>query len=413
LKAAVIGAGRIGCGLVAETLRAAGHDVVFVVRNPVLTDHLNRVGGYQLRLLGGADARDTVVDGIRAVCVADTERVVRELAGADLVAACLRPHSVPRVAPLIAAGLHRRDRACNVLTLENSVDAGSVLRDMVAARLPRGWPLEQHGFAGALAARVVSCRLGDPAQDEPLTFVADPPAGFLVDGCALREPIPEIPGVRPIDEFVATARHKLYTFSAGHAVAAYVGYLKGYRYVHTAVRDGEIRRAVMGAIAEGRAGLRARYPHGTPFVDSNPAKILKRFDNAALDDPVVRVGRDPQRKLGATDRLVGAAMLAEEAGLVPKRLALTAAAALCFEDPHDASSTSLQVELRRDGVHQVLKRVSRLDSRRGFGRSVATYWARLSAGRGEENHLLSLDRLVWAWAASEAGLSGRSARVAE
>jgi hypothetical protein len=104
-------------------------------------------------------------------------------------------------------------------------------------------------------------------------------------------------------------------------------------------------------------------------------------------------------------------MLAEEAGVSPQRLALAAAAAMCFEHAGDASSTGLQVELRRAGVHEVLRRVSGLDASEGFGRNVAVLWSRLTAGRREDNHLLSLAHLTWAWAPSEAGLNGAGARV--
>jgi len=411
VKAVVIGAGRIGCGLVGEALRESGHEVVFVVRSRVLTDHLNRVGSYCVRLTNNGESREAVVEGVRAVCVTDGERVVRELAASDLVATCLRPHSIPRVVPLIAAGLRRRTRPTNVLTLENSVDAGSTLRHLVASQLPSNWPVDEHGFSGAVAARVVSRRLGDPATDEPLTFIGDAPAEMVVDRPAMRGGIPEIAGLIATDEFGAAVRHKLYTFSAAHAVAAYLGFLKGYRYVHTAVRDTEIRPAVMGAMDEGRAGLRARYGQAAAGVDSDPHRIIRRFDNAALDDSVLRVGRDPQRKLGFADRLVGAATLAEEAGIRPEQLALATAAALCFEHPSDPSSTGLQVELSRAGVHHVLKRVSRLDGAQGFGRSVAMLWSRLSTGRMSENHLISLDRLIWAWSSTEAGFTGTRARV--
>jgi mannitol-1-phosphate 5-dehydrogenase len=411
LRAVVIGAGRIGCGLVAEALRNSGHEVVFVARSTVLTDHLNRVGRYRLRLLNGRQSRETEIDGVRAVCVTDTHHVVEELGSADLVAACLRPHSLPRVAPLIAAGLLRRSRPTNVLTLENTVDAGPALRSMVASHLPSGWDVDQHGFSGALAARVVSRRLGDPATDEPLTFVGDLPGGFVVDRRALRGGLPDIADVAAIDEYPAAVRHKLYTFSAGHAVAAYLGFLKGYQYIHTAVRDTEVRLAVMGAMDEGRAGLSARYASRPASIESDPAKIIARFDNAGLDDSVLRVGRDPQRKLASADRLVGAATLAEEAGVRPERLALATAAALCFEHVGDPSSTGLQLALRRAGVHEVLRRVSRLDATEGFGRNVAVLWSRLSTGRREGNHLLTLKHLTWAWASSEAGLNGAPARV--
>jgi mannitol-1-phosphate 5-dehydrogenase len=405
VKVVVIGAGRIGCGLVGEALRASGHEVVFVARRRILANHLNRIGGYRLRLLACGEARETFVDGVRAVCAADGGRVVKELAEADLIAACVRPRSLPSVAPLIAAGLRQRSSPTNVLSFENLVDAGPALRRRVASHLPAAWPLDEHGFSGALAARVVSRRLGDPGKDDPLTFIGDPPPSFVVDRRALRCPLPEIAGMETTDDYAAAVRQKLHIFSAGHAVAAYLGYLKGYHYIHTAIRDAEIRSAVLAAMAEGRAGLGARLGSGHVGAESDPIKVIVRFDNAALDDPVVRVGRDPQRKLGPGDRLIGAARIAEQAGIRPENLALAAAAALCFEDPHDASSIGLQQRLRRNGVHEVVSRVCRLDPSQGLGRSVAALWSRLSTGRRSGNQLLSLDRLFWAWSSTEAGFT--------
>ena len=48
---------------------------------------------------------------------------------------------------------------------------------------------------------------------------------------------------------------------------------------------------------------------------------VTRMVNPFLRDPVARVTRDPARKLGWEDRLVGSMVLASEAGVKPNRLA--------------------------------------------------------------------------------------------
>ncbi len=58
------------------------------------------------------------------------------------------------------------------------------------------------------------------------------------------------------------------------------------------------------------------------------AAILKRMVNPHLLDTVARVGRDPQRKLGWNDRIIGGIRLALEQGVDPKHYAMGAAAAL-------------------------------------------------------------------------------------
>jgi mannitol-1-phosphate 5-dehydrogenase len=67
---------------------------------------------------------------------------------------------------------------------------------------------------------------------------------------------------------------------------------------------------------------------------------MTRMLNPFLGDLVDRVARDPMRKLGWDDRLVGTMRLALSQGILPRRFALGAAAALIHWKP----------ELRRQGA---------------------------------------------------------------
>src|SRR5919206_191537 len=78
-------------------------------------------------------------------------------------------------------------------------------------------------------------------------------------GRELRGHLPAIQGMRVVSDYRAYVQKKLFTFSAGHATTAYLGALKGYRYVHAAIRDLEIRARVLAAMDEGRSGLEAQY----------------------------------------------------------------------------------------------------------------------------------------------------------
>jgi mannitol-1-phosphate 5-dehydrogenase len=91
-------------------------------------------------------------------------------------------------------------------------------------------------------------------------------------------------------------------------------------------------------IEEAGAGLIHRHAGVDPiFTPSGFAAfaddLLARSVNPNLRDSLARVGRDPQRKLGWDDRLIGAMRLAHEAGASPLRYALGAAAALQTLDP--------------------------------------------------------------------------------
>jgi len=395
VTAVIIGPGRIGCGFAGELLRASGHALIFVGRNPLVVDHLNRVGRYRVRLVGrsGPD-RICEVDGVRALWHEDREGVARVIADAAVVVTAVGPASLPDVASLVAAGFRLRDSPLNVLAFENLADVGEQLQTLVAADLSDPHRRALHGVSGALVSRIVTARLGDPATNRPLMFVGDPPNTFVVHRPSLRPPIPRIKGMVLTDDYAACVKRKLYLFCAGHATTAYLGALKGYHFVHAAIADPEIRGAVVAAMFEAQRGLRRRYGRQFAGDDLELQAIVARFENAALADPVVRVCRDPRRKLGPSDRLVGAARLAVRAGIEPKHLAQAIAAGLCFLIAEQQAVGAARAE-------PDLGQISGLDSRRGLGRLVADVWKQLSGGGGDpSNLLLKLDPPTWAWRTS-------------
>jgi mannitol-1-phosphate 5-dehydrogenase len=393
MKAVIIGAGRIGCGHAGELLHASGHEVVFLARDPSWAAHLNRMGGYRVRLVDGTRSRTVAVEGIRAVWTGDAAQTQSELIGADVIVTAVGATCLFDIAPLIAAALRKRTTPVNILVFENMSDGGDALKRLVAAHLPAGFALDCHGFCGTLVSRIVTQRLGDPIGSEPVTFVADSTPTFAVDGKRAHAPLPEINGMVVADDFAAWMERKLYIFSAGHATCAYLGHLKGYRFIHAAIRDPEIRAAVLDAMAEGQRGIAQRYGQAFAGGRDDLLEIIRRFENAALDDSVSRVARDPSRKLGAGDRLLGSARLAQAAGVRPHRLLLAAAAAYCFRDPQDESAVRLQTDISLLGLPSVLRRVSALNARRGLGKRLAQEWIRIS-GHGERV-LLSMDRMMW------------------
>ena len=56
------------------------------------------------------------------------------------------------------------------------------------------------------------------------------------------------------------------------------------------------------------------------FTNWYSEKELQRFANKLLHDPISRVAREPFRKLGLNDRLIGAAQLSLSVGVLPKNL---------------------------------------------------------------------------------------------
>jgi mannitol-1-phosphate 5-dehydrogenase len=378
-KVVVLGAGRIACGFAGDVLRRAGHEVVFVARNRQVVDHLNRLGRYRLRLAtaGGVEERD--VDGVRAAWTGDAGAVAAEVRAAALVGTAVGQTGLVDLAPLLAAGLAGRRSPANVVAFENLVDISAWLRRLVVATGGPG--TRRHGYAGGLVERVVTHRLGDPRSLEPLVFVGDDAERVVVDRRGLRAALPPLPGLEVTNRYEGEVRRKLATFSAGHAAAAYLGHLAGCSTVDEAVADVRIREAVLGAMAEGHAGVVAAYGREVAGEPAGLLGILDRFARTVLADPLDRVGRDPLRKLSPGDRLVGTARLAHRAGTWPAWLLAAAAAGFRFEVPADPGSATVRRLVRESGIPEAVRRVSGLDPSGPLGRGlVAAYERQVPVG---------------------------------
>lgn len=169
MRAVVFGAGRLGCGLVAQVLRGEGYEVDLVARNPALAEHLTRVGGYRVRLSNGMAVREIDVSGVGGLPLDDRVGVARAVSRADLVATTVGLAGLPGLADVLSAGCKLRGRApLNVLTFENGTDP------------------------------------------------ADPADGFVVDAARLAAPLPGLPGMRLTRDFGAWTDRRLAMFSAGH-----------------------------------------------------------------------------------------------------------------------------------------------------------------------------------------------------
>ena len=90
-------------------------------------------------------------------------------------------------------------------------------------------------------------------------------------------------------------------------------------------------------------------------------KIINRFKNPYLKDDVVRVGREPLRKLSATDRLAKPTLTAAGYGLPVDHLLVGIAAALHYKNDQDPQSVELQQKVEELGIRGVLKEVSGIE----------------------------------------------------
>jgi mannitol-1-phosphate 5-dehydrogenase len=362
LRIVIIGSGRVGCAALGLALALQGHEIIFVARRKEIADAITR-HGYEVIIKGNIENR-IEVRNVRAITIAEPE-FAHEVAEADQVYTSVRPDNLPGIAPLLAEALIYRvssgvTRPLDVFCCENMKNAGSQLERLIFTNVPFRYAQQiqdRVGFNAAISDRVVSGQEVGP--DGRLVFTADATGDVLFDTLHVKGDFDVMPPFKGLDNFPACIEEKLYVLNCGHAVCAYMGFQRGYKYIHEAMADEAINKSVVGAMLEAQWALQqknGRTLHYAGFIN----EILATFSNAALMDTISRVGRDPIRKLQADDRLIGPAKLAYRYGMKPVNLIRGCAAALSFAQPDDPQAVELQKLIRNDGLAKTLDTVAQL-----------------------------------------------------
>jgi mannitol-1-phosphate 5-dehydrogenase len=316
----------------------------------------------------------------------DRERLVEAIATAKEIGTAI-PSVSHYVSPgskslhrILAEGL-RKKTACRgpravVYTAENHNRAAEILESEVLAEIPEN---EQEAvrsrvrFLNTVIGKM-SGVISDPQEIRTqglTTITPEERRAFLVEAFnqiliskvdfGEREGDPGFHrGIEVFEEkedLLPFEHAKLYGHNATHALAAYVGTTRGLRRIADLRKVRGLVPFLRAAfIEESGEALVRRYGGVDPLFTREGYRqyaddLLARMINPYLSDTVERVGRDPARKLGWDDRLIGTMRMALCEGVEPRRYALGAAAALAMMDrsilQEDASTEPLLSPLWR------------------------------------------------------------------
>lgn len=376
--AVMFGAGSVGRGFLGQLLSESGYTLTFVEIDEPLIDALNARRAYTLRLVENDWHEDLVIPVERTLYSRVHETLVSALSETALVTTAVGVRSLPDIAPIIAAGIIRRaerDVAAplNVLICENMQDASATFRAMTLQHIPaalHAYADTHIGFVDVVIGRTIPKPTPEMRMANCSFIIADAYKKLPVNRPRFVGPLPEIVGLIPTDNFTAYIERKLYLHNCGHAILGYLGYRRGHVLSWQALEDPVIYDVLTRAFGEVRAGFRAVYDMDAVELDDYIAELLKGFANRALADTVVRLARDPLRKLGPKERLVGAARLVEKAGITPDALSLAIAAAYRFDDADDPLAVELQRRIAAEGLAAVMADISNIQADEPLGKLV-------------------------------------------
>ncbi len=274
------------------------------------------------------------------------------------------PGSIHR---LLASGLVEKCRRGGpraiIYAAENHNQAAEILQDQTWEEIPPESRARAAGWVRFLNTVIgkMSGALADPREIEEagLATVTDADTrAFLVEefNRILISRVDFGPGAKAFrrgigvfnekDDLLPFEEAKLYGHNATHALAAYLAHLKGitriadlrhFPALMAFLRDAFLDESGRALISKHRSVDSLFTP---PGYRAYAEDLLERMVNPFLRDTAERVGRDPRRKLGWDDRLIGTIRLALAHRVRPWRYAVGAAAALAFLHPELTSQPS-------------------------------------------------------------------------
>ncbi len=360
------GAGNIGRGFLAQLYTESGLKVLFVDVLDHIIEALHSRGCYPLDIVETDRTTRIQIRPVDAIHAGNMEAVADALAGADIASTAVGANVLTRLAGSIARGIERRrivrpDTPLNFILCENLHDAADLLKPLVHAHLDesaKAWAETHIGFVNASIGRMVPIMTDEQKAEDPLLVRVEPYCELPVDADALISPYPEIKHMKPIARFISYVERKLYVHNLSHAATAYLGWFHQHRYIWQAAEDPVVVRIARAAAMESCQALFRKYGMPLPELEAHVNDLFQRYRNRALGDTVERVARDPIRKLGPEDRIIGAARMCLEAGITPENIAMVAVAASLYRNPDDPAACQIQNIMQEKGPHAVFTEIS-------------------------------------------------------
>ena len=123
---------------------------------------------------------------------------------------------------------------------------------------------------------------------------------------------------------------KLFTYNCVNAMVCYIGHLAGYEWLSDAANNPTIAKLALQAGRESSAALVAAYDFDADEQRMWCDRALVKYQDKTIRDPIERNARDPIRKLGRFERLLGPIHLCMEHDLPHQTLLMGVAAALRY-----------------------------------------------------------------------------------
>lgn len=366
MKCVILGAGKIARGFIGHLLYLSEIPFTFVEKFDGLVDLINERGQYTVNILGNSE-KNCVVKGAKAIHFSDVEAVTDAIAEADAVFTSVGGKNLGDLVPLLAGGIEKKALKggnLNVVTCENWKLPATILRngvEEVISEDAKAYLAEHVGMTEAVIMRSGIESSAELLAQDPLIVNVQDFWELPVDASRIVGELPPIMGLKLIPEFTGFLERKFYTYNAANGTTSFVGALLGHVHIADAAHDERILTILEGVYQETAQALSKK--HNFP-LDEQLAFTLtskRKLQDYTIVDFIERNARDPIRKLGKDDRLVGSARLVQEYGIRPDNLCIAIAAAIHYVSPGDPFAEELVRMRKEEGIDYIIEHVCEQD----------------------------------------------------
>ena len=321
-KVVVVGAGKTGRGFLARLLQEEQQEVIFIDKNAELVDKLNADKSFKISFFGNV-REPYVVNNFKAytwenASLEDAELILVSVGGQNL------KDVGENLAKLLVDGKHYY-----IITGENASHPSKTLREAIGKDNI------------SVSEATVFCTT---IEDGGLDINSENYPYLQCDADLLEGYIPAAKTIKPIGKFSNFLTRKLFTYNAASCVIAYLGWKMGYTNYADAANDERILEMLDANYAVTNKVLCAEFGYEKADQEEFAALSKTKFCDRTIVDTVARNARDPQRKLGANERIIGPIKLLHKYGKDASILEQTAAAAILYDNDGEDAWRAIKAE---------------------------------------------------------------------
>lgn len=319
----ILGAGRTGRGFIGRLAAEAGMPVTFVDMDAGLVEKLQKAretGGYTIRFYGEEREPVQITDYKAEI---PSEKI--DFSGISLIMVSVGGANLTEAGAWLKKVLPT-NRLLYVIACENAAAPAATLEKAIG--LPNVMVSEAAVFCTCNAEGIDI--LSENYPDLP--FDRDRLTGFSSP----------VPGFKAEASFGNLLQRKIYTYNAASAVIAYMGWLYGFSDYAEAANDPRILQMLDQNYAATNRAVCKEFGYDPEEQEAFALLSKKKFTNRSITDTIQRNAREPQRKLGPEERILGPLALLTRHGEDASVLYKTAAAALLYRDETDPEWTIIQ-----------------------------------------------------------------------